>query len=112
MIVSFPKHWIFSSLIHFINLFLFSNIFFLYIISGSSIFKPLILKFSYSIFRSMISAIYVPYLSTCLSNRSLLLLVSPISDIVLETPENDFLLFITFLFVFTCSKSISSRYDY
>ena len=72
---------------------------------GSSIFKPLILKFSYSISRSMISTISVPYLSACLSNRSLLLLVSPISDIVLETLENDLLLFITFLFIFTCSKS-------
>ena len=112
MIVLFPKHWISSSLIHFINLFIFSNIFFLYITSGSSIFKPLILEFSYSISGSIISAIYVPYLSTCLSNQSLLLLVSPISDIVLETPENDLMLFITFLFVFTCSKSISSRYDY
>ena len=58
----------------------------------------------------MILAISVPYLSACLSNRSLLLLVSPISDIVLDTPENDLMLFITFLFVFTCSKSISSRY--
>ena len=60
----------------------------------------------------MISAIYVPYLPACLSNRSLLLLVSPTSDIVLETPENDLLLFITLLFVFTCSKSISSSYSY
>ena len=78
MIVSFPKRLISFSLIHFINLFIFSNIFFLYITFGFSIFKPLILNFSYSIFGSMILAIYVPYLSACLSNRSLLLLVSPI----------------------------------
>ena len=60
----------------------------------------------------MILAIYFPYLSACLSNLSLLLLVSLISDIVLESPENDLMLFITFLFVFTCSKVISSRYSY
>ena len=112
MIVSLLKHWISSSLIYFINLFLFSNIFFLYITSGSSIFKPFILKFSYSIFGSIILAIYVPYLSACLSNLSLLLLVSPVSDIVLETLENDLLLFITLLFVFTWSKSISFGYGY
>ena len=112
MIVSLPKHWISSSLIHFINLFIFSNIFFLYITSGSSIFKPFILKFSYSIYESIISAISVPYLSNCLSFRSLSLLVSPISGIVVETPENDLLLFITLLFVFTCSKSISLGYGY
>ena len=50
--------------------------------------------------------------STCLTNWSLLLLVSHVSDIVLETPKNDPLLFITFLLDFTCSKSISSRYGY
>ena len=60
----------------------------------------------------MISSIYVPYLSACLSNLSLLLLVSPTSDIGLVIPENDLLLFIVFLFVFTCSKVISSRYSY
>ena len=60
----------------------------------------------------MISAIYVPYISACLSNLSLLLLVSPTSDIVLEISENDLLLFIAILFVFTCSKVISSRYSY
>ena len=70
IIVTFPKHWISSSLIHFINLFRFYNIFVLYITYGSRIFNPLILKFSYSIFGSIISAIYVPYLSTCPSNLS------------------------------------------
>ena len=60
----------------------------------------------------MISSIYVPYLSACLSNLSLLLLVSHTSDIGLVIPENDLLLFIVFLFVFTCSKVISSRYSY
>ena len=99
-------------MIHFINLFLLSNIFLLYITFGSSIFKSFVLKFSYSISGSMILAISVPYLSACLSNISLLLLVSPTSDIVLETPENDLLLVITFLFVFTCSKILSSRYSY
>ena len=94
------------------NLFLISNIFFLYITSSSNIFKPLVLKFSYSISGSMISTIYVPYLSACLSDLSLLLLVSPTSDIVLEIPENDLMLFIAFLFVFTCSKIIGSRYSY
>ena len=103
MIVSSPKHWISYSLIHFINLFLLSNIFFLYITSGSNIFKPLVLKFSYSISGSMISSIYVPYLSACLSNLSLLLLVSPTSDIVLEIPEND-LLFIVCLYLFQSYK--------
>ena len=112
MIVSSPKHWISSSLIHFMNLFLLSNIFFLYITSGSNIFKPLVLKFSYSISGSMILAISVPYLSDCLSNLSLLLLVSPTSDIVLAIPENDLMLFIAFLFVFTCSKIIGSRNSY
>ena len=103
VIVSFSKHWIPFSLLHFINLFLLSNIFLLYITSGSSIFKLFVLKFSYSISGFMISAISVP---------SLLLLVSPTLDIVLESPENELMLFVTFLFVFTCSKVISSRYSY
>ena len=60
----------------------------------------------------MISAISFPYLSACLSNLSLLLLVYPTLDIVLESLENDLMLFITFLFVFTCCKVISSRYSY
>ena len=94
------------------NLFLLSNIFFLYITSGSNIFKPLVLKFSYSISGSMISAISVPYLSACLSDLSLLLLFYPTSDIVLEITENDLMIFIAFLFVFTCSKIIGSRYSY
>ena len=84
-----------SSMIHFINVFLFSNVFILYIIYGSKIFKSFILKFSYSISGSMILAIFVPYLSNCLSNLSLFLLVSPTLVIVLEVLENDLRLFIT-----------------
>ena len=96
IIVSFPKHWISSPLIHFLNLFCFSNIFVLYITSGSRIFNPLILKFSYSIFGSIVSTISVPYLSTCLSNLSLLLLVSLVSNIVIEIHEKDLMLSIIF----------------
>ena len=77
----------------------------MHITYGSNIVKPFSLKFSYSIYGSIILAISVPYLSTCLSNLSLLLLVFLVSDTVMEIPENDLWLFITFLFIFY-SKSI------
>ena len=88
------------------NLFLFSTIFLFYITYGSNIVKPFSLKFSYSIYGSIISAISVLYLLACLSTLSLLLFISPVLDIVLEILENDLRLFINFMFIFY-SKSIS-----